>query len=720
MLNYRRMRFYNLLFALLFIQLSVTSWAQTKKLTIEDAILKGRTTLAPQRLNQLSWIPGTNKYAYILQDGKDESLVVIDASTLKRESVNDLAASVTSLVENPEASLKKIPPLTWLGKDSVKFVHNNNIYAYHTTNRRLHTLSNIPKEAENADLSPGAAHMLAYTIKNNLYIAGEPTTRDENPGIVNGQAVHRNEFGISKGTFWSPKGTFLAYYRMDETMVTDYPIVDLTNRPAQADLIKYPMAGMKSHHVTLGVYDIETKSTMFLKTGEPAEQYLTNITWSPDEKYIYIAVVNREQNHMWLKQYDAGTGEFVKTLFEEEHAKYVEPEHGPLFPGNKGDEFVWFSERDGYNHLYLYNKDGKLLRQLTKGPFVVTEFLGFDKDGKNAFYMSTQAGPIERQAYSVEIKTAKVTRLTQGAGTHSCLLSSDGTYLIDNYSSMTVPREVSVITLKGFKKQVLLTATNPLTDYKLGQTSIFTIKTEDETDLYCRMIKPLNFDSTKAYPVIVYLYGGPHLQLINNTWLGGADLWMNYMAQEGYLVFTLDNRGSLNRGFDFESSVHRSFGTKEMTDQLKGVEYLKKLKYVDPKRIGVYGWSFGGFLTTTLMTRAPGTFKVAVAGGPVIDWKYYEVMYTERYMDTPAENPKGYEDSDLLKYVKNLEGKLMLIHGTSDDVVVWQHSLAFIKKCVDEGKLVDYFVYPGHKHNVMGTDRVHLFKKVTQYFRDNL
>jgi dipeptidyl-peptidase 4 len=311
--------------------------------------------------------------------------------------------------------------------------------------------------------------------------------------------------------------------------------------------------------------------------------------------------------------------------------------------------------------------------------------------------------------------------LSQGSGTHSAKLSPNGNYIIDTYSSQVTPRKIWVINNKDGKvAQTLLTSKNPVADYALGEVTIFPIKADDGTDLYTRMITPPNFDKNKKYPVVVYVYGGPHLQLVTNSWLGGANLWMQLMAQKGYIVFTLDPRGTSGRGLEFEQETFRQLGTVEIADQLRGVEYLKSLPYVDADRMGIHGWSFGGFMTTSMMLKSPDTFKVGVAGGPVIDWNYYEIMYTERYMDSPEQNPEGYKNANLLNYVKNLKGKLLMIHGTVDDVVVWQHSLAFIKKAVDEGILLDYFVYPGHPHNVIGKDRVHLMRKVTQYLDDNL
>jgi len=567
-------------------------------------------------------------------------------------------------------------------------------------------------------------NFVAFTIKNNLFVYDGKenliVTNDANENIVNGKSVHREEFGIVKGTFWSPKGSLLAFYKMDQTMVTDYPIIDWTARPAKCNMIKYPMAGDSSHQVTVGIYNVNTGKTIFLQTGEPKDQYLTNIAWSPDEQYVYIAVLNRDQNDLKLNSYNVATGLLEKTLFEEKDDKYVKPLHPIVFVPNHPEQFIWQSKRDGYNHLYLNDVNGKLIKQLTKGNWGVTNFVGFDEKGKKIFYSSTAESPITRNLYSLDLKKGKSARLTSGDGTHTPILNSKGNYFIDDFQNTIVPREISIYTGNGKKTQTIKQSENPLKDFKLGQVSIFKLKNQNGDDLYCRMFKPVDFDSTKKYPAIVYVYGGPNVQLINNTWNGGGDMWLQYMAEHGFVVFTMDSRGSDNRGKAFEQATFQHLGTIEMQDQLVGIKYLKNLKFVEASRMGLMGWSFGGFMTTSIMTRYPDLFKAAVAGGPVIDWSYYEVMYTERYMDTPQTNPKGYEESKVLNYVDSLKGKLMLIHGTADNVVVWQHSLMFLKACVDKGKQVDYFVYPGHEHNVLGKDRVHLFNKITDYFLQNL
>ena len=424
---------------------------------------------------------------------------------------------------------------------------------------------------------------------------------------------------------------------------------------------------------------------------------------------------------MWLNQYNAATGNFVKTLFEETDTKYVEPLISMLFVKNKPDQFIWQSKKDGWNHLYLYNINGTLIKQITSGQWEVLDVKGFDAKAENLFYVSTEESPVTKNLYQLDLKKFQSKRITPGYFLHNTAISSAGDFVIDNFSSPQNPKTIQLVETKTGKTKILLQSANPLANYSVGQLSIFTIKNNEGTDLYCRMYKPVNFDSTKKYPVIVYWYGGPHAQMILNGWNGGAgDYWFQYMAERGYVVFTLDTRGSSNRGRAFEQSIFRHAGKMQMEDMMTGVDYLNKLSYTDKNNMGLFGWSYGGFMTTDFMLNHPGIFKAAVAGGPVMDWKYYEIMYGERYMDTPQENPDGYEETNLIKQAGKLKGKLLLIHGMQDPVVVQQHSVNFVKAAVDKGVQVDYMIYPGHEHNVLGKDRIHLYQKVTDYFIQNL
>ncbi|MBT9394272.1 DPP IV N-terminal domain-containing protein [Hymenobacter sp. NST-14] len=700
---------------------------QPRPLTMADAFLN--RSLQPENLRQLTWIPGSqDEYSYLRTTGGQDEVVRGTAGGPLRAvfTLGELNQALQA-AGAPAVKATAFPTLTWADAQTALLTRLSKVYRVDAASKQATALFGYDPAAENVDLDPTHARV-AYTKAQNLYVSmagreNEAVTTETNPGIVNGQAAHRSEFGITKGTFWGPTGAKLAFYRMDQTMVTDYPLVDLTETPAREKAFKYPMAGDTSHQVTLGVYDLSTRQTVFLQTGEPREQYLTNLSWSPDEKRIYLAVLNRGQNHLRFNEYDATTGAFIKTLFEEKSDKdFVEPLHAAQFVPGHSDQFLWRSQRDGYEHIYLYNTSGRLLRQLTKGAWQVTDVLGFANNDREVVFQSTAASPLQRRIYAVKLSGGNVRDLTPTAGTHAATLSPSGKQLLDMFSNATTPRVIQVVDVaKSTVRQTLLTAPNPLAGYQLGETKIVTIKAADgTTDLYGRLITPPGFDPGKQYPTVVYLYGGPHVQLVTDSWLSGSNLWMQLMAQKGYVMFTIDSRGSGNRGSAFERATFRQLGTVEMQDQLRGVDYLKSLPYVDQNRLGVHGWSFGGFMTTTLMTRSPGTFKVGVGGGPVIDWRLYEIMYTERYMDSPQENPEGYQTANLLNYVDKLQGKLLLIHGTVDDVVVWQHSLNYLKTAVDKGIQLDYFVYPGHPHNVGGKDRVHLYQKITDYFDDKL
>lgn len=594
----------------------------------------------------------------------------------------------------------------------------------------------MAKSAQAQDFN-SVSRALAYVKDNQLHVIDahgndHQLTTDGSREIVYGQSVHRNEFGITGGLFWNHDGTRLAFYRMDQSMVSDYPQVDIPeldwkpsngqSRMAKADPDKYPMAGETIHKVTVGVYDLATNKITYLAAGDPTDRYFSNISWAPDNKTLYMFELNRDQNDCRLMSYNTITGQPIAEIYHETDSKYVEPLHPITFIPWDNNKFILWSQKDGYMHLYLYNKEGKALRQLTKGKYVVLDLLGFDTKNKRIFIESNACSPIQKNLFAIDFASGKQTLLdVNGKGWHLGSLSKSGNYIVDNYQTPDIPRNIAIVNTTNGKSISYFKAANPWQGYTVPTYECGSIKAADSvTDLYYRMVKPLNFNPNKKYPTIVYVYGGPHAHNVDARWHYSSRGWETYMAEHGYLLFILDNRGSEHRGKEFEQVTFRHLGQEEMKDQMEGVKFLKSLPYVDAQRLGIHGWSFGGFMTINLMTTYPDVFKVGVAGGPVIDWKWYEAMYGERYMDTPETNPQGYAACSLLPKAKNLKGKLEIIIGLNDPVVVPQHAFSFLKACIAAGTQPDFFVYPGEPHNMRGHQSVHLHERISQYFFDYL
>ena len=695
---------------------SLNTIAQKNIISLEEAVLQQNRLFRADKMLGFQWIPNSNKYTFYTDSWT--KMKVADASN----NITSEFVLLTDINKALQINLKNFFGVQFINGNSLLITDKSKFYNYNFTSKTGKLIQELPIIAENPNFDSNNIN-LAFTEKNNLFYLNKNNqritiTNNTDKNIVSGQAISRSEFGISGGIFWSPNASFIAFYQKDETNVADYPLLDINETPGKLENIKYPMIGQASEKPRVGIYNLATNKTVFISPKENPEDYLTNLSWTPDEKYILIAEVSRTQNNMNLNLYDASTGNFVRTLFNENNSKWVEPEHAAFFPSKTANNFVWISEKDGFNNLYFYSIDGKLIKKLTANLFPTRNIISSNAAGTEIYFTATGENPTNMLAYKVNLK-GKQTLITQDLGVHTLLPNFNGNYFFNEFSNHNTPSK-SIIYNQKLVSKVLLESKNKYEGYTIGTSEIKTIKSIDgTTNLYTRLIKPSNFDATKKYPVLVYVYGGPHAQMITNSYLDGANLWMYWMAEQGYLVFTLDNRGSDNRGFAFESAIHRNLGINEMNDQLKGIDYLKSLPFVDASRLAVHGWSYGGFMTTSLMLRQPDVFKVGVAGGPVTDWKYYEIMYGERYMDTPTENQKGFDEANTLNYVKNLKGKLLLIHGTSDDVVVMQHNLALIKKFIEAEKQVDFFPYPMHKHNVTGKDRVHLMKKVLDYVIEN-
>lgn len=744
---------------------TISSAQEKKTFTLNDVIPGGDNyfNLVPKSTPGLQW------WGDICVRTDIENIKKIDTKSGK-ESILVTLEEVNEALKNGEMPYKltgHIKPLRtlmaaslpWGDRNVITFTQYDDrtpgqkyMIWYDFSKKKIVNLFNLQGEGPtNFDFCKENGYM-AYTIGNALYVAHEGDfssmvnpkvtgNQQQEKDVVYGQAVHRNEFGIMKGTFWSPKGTYLAFYRMDQSMVTDYPQVNTTARIAELVPDKYPMAGMTSHKVTVGIYNVKDGKTIYLQAGDPTDRYFTNISWGPDEKSVFVIELNRDQNHAQLVQYDAVSGQKIGVLYEEKHTRYVEPQHPLIFLPWDDSQFIYQTQRDGFNHLYLMDTKTKLKGEwktgkdsedqyceylkaipLTEGNWLVQDVLGFNASRKEIIIASTEISPLQTNIFSLNVKNGKRTLIGMEDGTHQAKLSASGTYLIDYFTSNNVPREISILPTTGKKGTTLFTATDPLKEnYNLPEITVGTIKAADgETDLYYRLIKPVNFDPNKKYPAIIYVYGGPHAQMIHNTRFYDARGWDLYMAQQGYVMLTVDNRGSDNRGIKFENCTFRHLGTEEMKDQVQGAKFLQSLPYVDADKIGVHGWSFGGFMTTNLMLTYPDIFKVGVAGGPVIDWQFYEVMYGERYMDTPQANPEGYKESNLRLKAGNLKGRLEVIIGGMDPTCVPQHSISFLRACIDAGTHPDFFIYPEDGHNMMGRDRVHLHEHITRYFLDHL
>lgn len=716
-----------IIFALL---ISSTTCAYAQRNFAIDETVYGPSKFAPKSLASTQWTKSSDIFTHL--DDSYQNLIARDVkNNWKPEqiaSAADIQKAIDSIIKDDKIKLTYFPfQYQWINDNTISFAIPSTEY-YYTFNydiasKQAKVINKVVSKSVNQEFTTNNSQT-AYLIGNNIEILGQDgrkiqVTKDTIDGIVNGSDhTHRQEFGINKGMWWSPNNQNLLFYKKDETMVSKYPLPQWDTRVASVNEIRYPMAGMKSEEVKLIIYNTVNNSFTTLKTGEPKEQYLTIATWDPSNDFVYVGVLNRGQDHLKLNKYSAKTGDLVNTLFEETSNSWVEPLKPLIFLPNKSNEFLYQTDKDGYNQLYLYNTEGKLIRNLGYKDVIVIDFKGFNSNNTKAYYIGAANKGLERHLYEVDLKSGKTTQLTSTNGVHNASMSPSGKYVLDQYSNLNTPNKIQIIETKSNKATTILDAPNPFAgQINMPKIEFVELLSPDGiTPLNARITYPSNFDPAKQYPVMVYLYGGSHAQMITDRWLGGTGYFDLYMAQNGYIVFTLDNRGSDARGRDFTRVTHRQLGEAEMADQLVGVDYLKSLPYVNKDKMGIFGWSFGGYMTTSLMTKHNDIFSTAVAGGPVMDWKFYEIMYGERYMDSPQENPEGYEKTSLLNKADRLKGNLLIIHGAQDPVVVQQHSMEFVEQAIKAGKQVDYFLYPTHEHNVRGKDRIHMYDKIAKYF----
>lgn len=546
-------------------------------------------------------------------------------------------------------------------------------------------------------------------------------------GIAYGTTVSRNEFGINGGVFPSPDGTRLAVYRKDERAVTMFPLLDIKSRTGSLENIRYPMNGMPSEHITLCVCDTLGTVLGELKVDDFSdERYLTCVSWNPSGTQIYVQVLDRSQHHMRLNRYDVASGECIGTVLTEDNDAWVEPYEELHFLND--DLFIYsIDNRDGYKNLYLCSNDGGVRRITAVDADVQFVASAPARDGAWIYYTSAEVSPVENHLFRIRLsrmkdlartRIGKAERLTPERGWHRVSMSPDRSRFIDWWTAFDDAGGANLRNADGTLVKELHRSADPLSGYAQCEMELGTVKSADgRFDNWYRFYKPLGWSPDKKYPLVVYVYGGPHSQMVKDSWLGGIRMWEMLMAQRGYVVYVQDNRGTSNRGSEFEKAINRACGQAEMADQMAGLNaLLERCPWIDRDRIGVHGWSYGGFMTISLFTNYPDTFKVAVAGGPVIDWKWYEVMYGERYMDTEETNPEGFARTSLMNMTDGVHGRLLICQGAIDNTVVWEHSLSFTQKCIEKGKRLDYFPYPISEHNMTGKARVHLYDKITDYF----
>ncbi len=671
------------------------------------------------KLTGLSWQPGTNNYAYI-DDNKNVKLV--NAKTGK-ESILFQASALS------DNKLRDFRYMEWIDANTLYFPRHHATLALKDGKVVFDDMKDVDWD-----------NIVDCSVKNNVFVTQNDNhvfvvtplngykpillCPDTGKHIVFGSTVHRSEWGIDEGQYFSPKGNYIAFYRMDESMVEDYPLVNTGTPIATVEYMKYPMAGRTSHQVKVGIFDVAKSAQAgkavyhYINTDLNDGEFLTNVTFSPDEKYLYISHLNRAQNHSKLIRYDLQTGNKLKVLIEEIDERYVEPSDRMIFLSD--GRFLWFSETDGWRHLYLYDAEGKLIRKVVDGRFDVINYCGVDAKNQYAYFtIAPTEKPVNQYVCKTSLKDGKVTRLAAFDGVNEPVFSEDMAYFVDHFDNVSTPHDIYLMTNQGKNVKTLLSSKNPYKDCAMGTTTIFPILNKEGDSLWCRLITPPNMDKNKKYPCLIYVYGGPHSQLVTNSFISGG-VFLEYMAQQGYVVFTLDNRGTQNRGAEFEKCIHRNLGVKEVEDQMCGVDYVKSLPYVDADRIGLDGWSYGGFMTLSLVTEHPEAFRAASCGGPVVNWEWYEVMYGERYMDTPQENPDGYAHANIIPKIKNVKCPLLVMHGCQDHTVVWQQSLELMRQAVTDGIEIEYFPYTIYDHNVIGPERVHLWNKLLQFHNQNL
>ncbi len=579
-----------------------------------------------------------------------------------------------------------------------------------------------------AEFSPDGKK-IGFVRDNNLLVydvaSGKetPITTDGKWNhIISGATdwVYEEEFSFSKAWFWSPDGSKIAYYRFDESKVKEFSMNKYGTLYPTEYKFKYPKAGEDNSKIDIYIYDVKTESKIKVDLGNDYE-YIPRIKWTTNSNLLSIQRMNRLQNKLELLLSDASTGK-TKTILTETSDTHIEISDNLTFISG-GIEFIWSSDKDGYNHLYLYGMDGKLMYQITKGNFDVMKFLGYDDKTQNIFYTSTKISPVNETLYKNKLDGTDDKKLYPLTGTDNAEFSSTYTYYILTHSNANRPPTVSIYTSNGIVVRTLednVALLKTLNRYSLTTKYFFIFKISDGTELNGWMMKPTNFNKKKKYPVLMFVYGGPGLNTVNNQW-DRDYMWYQMLCEKGYIIVSVDNRGTGGRGKKFRDCTYKQLGKLETEDQIEAAKYLGTLPYVDKNRIGIWGWSYGGYISSLCILKGADVFKMAMAVAPVTNWRYYDNIYTERYMGLPKDNATGYDDNSPINHVEKLKGKYLLVHGTADDNVHFQNSIEMVNALVKANKQFQFFAYPDKNHGIHGGNtRLHLYNMLTNFILENL
>jgi dipeptidyl-peptidase-4 len=738
--NHKRAAVFALLVALL-AAVAAPALAQRKALTVERIYGPG-PSLSGSLTQGLQWSPDGKLLSYLQRSGQGREaktdIWVLDVASGERRMLLDSAkiqalappSAEPARIGSQATGLGRVTPqrYQWSPKgDALLFVSQGNLFWFDLKTQEGKRLTSSKEAADDPKFSPDGK-MVSFVRSYNLWVVDIETgkekqlTSDGKEELLNGKLdwVYPEELGLGTGYWWSPDSSQIAFLQMDEKNVTRYPIVNLLTYTGESELERYPKAGDTNPVVRVGVISARGGTPRWMDTGAEKDIYLPRVNWVPDGKRLLIQRLNRGQTKLELMLVDAASGK-GQTIVTEEDKHWVNvTDDFHLFADGK--RLLWASERDGFNHFYLYDMSGKLLKRLTSGEWEVTSLVRVDEKNGIVFFNGTEKALLENHMYRVALEGGAPIRLTKEDGSHGINMSPDAANYVDTWSTAMTPPRQDLFRSDGTKALTINeNKIAELAEYGLSPVEFFKVRGADGTELNASMIKPPDFDASKKYPVLVNLYAGPHAQSVRNGWSGSNFLWHQLMAQKGYIIFTVDNKSASGRGHGSEVIIHHKFGETELADQLAGVAYLKSLPYVDGARIGIWGWSYGGYMTCYAMLNAPDTYKAGFAGAPVTDWRQYDTIYTERYMGLPKDNPEGYKQSSPVTHAAKLKGKLLIAHGTGDDNVHFGNTVQLMEEFIKAGKYPEIFFYPGRGHGISDpTARLHLFRKVTQFFLDNL